>query len=162
MFHDRPGLIDQQVDRVIIKPQDIEIQLRKPESESGEEDASPPCVLTVPWTATAATEKGIVHSASSKPAMSDADRDSLLTAIAKARRWVDDLAEGRAASFAEIAECEGKVERHVRFLAPLAFVSPRMITAIANGSAGAINVKDLAKAAAAHSWTAQELRLRIQ
>jgi site-specific DNA recombinase len=153
-------LIDQKADRIIIAPQAIEIQLRKPEVEDGQEEASPPCVLTVPWTATATTEKGIVHSTSSKPAMSDADRDLLLTAIAKARRWVDDLAEGRAGSFAEIAQREGKVERHVRFLAPLAFVSPRTISAIANGSVSAIKVTDLAKAAV-HSWTAQELRLGI-
>ena len=35
-------------------------------------------------------------------------RDALLMAIAKARAWVDDLVEGRAASFAEIAKSEGK------------------------------------------------------
>jgi site-specific DNA recombinase len=60
-------------------------------------------------------------------------RDALLTAIAKARVWIEDLVEGRVASFAEIAKQEGKVERHVRFLAPLAFVSPRIISDIAQG-----------------------------
>ena len=37
------------------------------------------------------------------------------------------------ASFAEIATREGRVERHVRLLASLAFVSPRMISAILDG-----------------------------
>src|ERR1700751_2651523 len=40
--------------------------------------------------------------------MAPANRDELLFAIAKARVWVDDLAQDRAASFAEIAEREGK------------------------------------------------------
>jgi hypothetical protein len=57
-------------------------------------------------------------------------RDVLLTAIAKARAWIADLAEGRAASFAEIAKREGKVERHIRLLAPLAFVSPQFVSEI--------------------------------
>ena len=36
--------------------------------------------------------------------MSAESRDALLTAIAKARAWIDDLVEGRIASFAEIAK----------------------------------------------------------
>ncbi len=54
-------------------------------------------------------------------------RDALLTAIAKARSWIDDLRLGRLASFREIAEREGQGERHIRLLAPLAFVSPRSL-----------------------------------
>jgi hypothetical protein len=59
--------------------------------------------------------------------MSADDRDILLSAIAKARAWIEDLVEGRVTSFAEIAKREGKVERHIRLLAPLAFVSPRIV-----------------------------------
>jgi len=70
----------------------------------------------------------------------------LLSAIAKARAWIEELAQGRAASFAEIAEREGKAERHIRFLAPLAFVSPRIVLAIAEGSlAGHLNATKLVK-----------------
>ena len=61
-------------------------------------------------------------------------REALLIAIAKARQWNDDLANGRAASFAVIAQREGKVERHVRLLAPLAFVSPRVVSALLEGT----------------------------
>ena len=60
---------------------------------------------------------------------------------------MSDLAEGRAASFDEIAQRENKVERHIRYLAPLAFVSPRIIEAIANGNAPAdLTVTTLARA----------------
>jgi hypothetical protein len=48
----------------------------------------------------------------------------LLTAIARARFWMNDLTEGRVNSFEEIARSENKAERHIRHLAPLAFASP--------------------------------------
>jgi site-specific DNA recombinase len=66
------------------------------------------------------------------------------------------LAEGRAASFDEIAERECKVERHIRFLAPLAFVSPRIISDIVDGVAPAdLTVTDLAKHSA-YFWAEQQ------
>lgn len=72
--------------------------------------------------------------------------------------WIDDLVSGKAASFAEIAEREGKVERHIRFLAPLAFASPGLIEAIATGDAPAdLTVSALAKALPL-SWTDQRSR----
>jgi hypothetical protein len=43
-----------------------------------------------------------------------ATRDAILLSIAKARAWIDDIASGRVQSFAEIAQREGKVERHIR------------------------------------------------
>ncbi len=63
---------------------------------------------------------------------------------------------GRLASFPEIAEREGQCERHIRLLAPLAFVSPRIVAAIANGAAPApLTVTGLAKALP-YSWAEQE------
>ena len=83
-------------------------------------------------------------------------RDALLTAIAKARDWIGDIRLGRIASFAEIARREGQGERHIRLLAPLAFVSPRIIAAIVDGTAPAdLTVTGLAKALPC-SWAEQE------
>ena len=57
---------------------------------------------------------------------------------------------------AEIAKREGQVERHIRLLAPLAFVSPRIIAAIFDGTAPAdLTVTGLAKALP-YSWAEQE------
>jgi hypothetical protein len=93
--------------------------------------------------------------------MSPESRDTLLAAIAKARMWIKDLVEGRAASLAEIAKREGKVERYVRFLTPLAFLSPRVISAILDGSAPtSITVTGLAKSLPC-SWAEQEQRLQL-
>ena len=44
--------------------------------------------------------------------MKPAGRDALLTAIVKARGWIDDIRLGRIASFAEISKREGQGERH--------------------------------------------------
>ena len=92
--------------------------------------------------------------------MSEENRDALLTAIAKARAWIEDLAEGRVASFAEIARKEGKVERHIRLLAQLAFVSPRIVSAIDEGMVPEVQLTTLAKAAVP-SWPKQLQRIGI-
>jgi site-specific DNA recombinase len=79
--------------------------------------------------------------------MKPESRDALLTAIAKAREWIDDIRLGGITSLAEIAKRERRGERHIRLLAPLAFVSPRIIAAILDGTAPAdLTVTGLAKA----------------
>jgi site-specific DNA recombinase len=100
--------------------------------------------------------KAILDSPAPRPTVSLATREALLRAIAKARIWIDDLVEGRVSSFADIAEREAKVERHIRLLAPLAFVSPRIISDIIDGAAcSRLTVTGLAKGLA-YSWAAQE------
>ena len=60
----------------------------------------------------------------------------------------------RLNSFEEIARTE-KVGRHIRHFAPLAFVSPRIVEAIANGRAPAdLTVTTLARALP-RGWAAQ-------
>jgi hypothetical protein len=162
-------LIERHVQRVVIEAQEIEIHLAEENAEvSGNrgdprhapdgKDGSP--VLRLAWTGiNGAAVKGIVHSPSARVTMNPAAREQLLSAIAKARAWIGELADGRAASFAEIAEREGKAERHIRFLAPLAFVAPRIVAAIADGSLSSdINVTKMVKMVDC-SWTEQERRL---
>jgi site-specific DNA recombinase len=91
--------------------------------------------------------------------MKPESRDALLIAIAKARGWIDDIRLGRLASLAEIAEREAVGERHIRLLAPLAFLSPRIIAAIADGTAD-LTVTGLAKALP-YSWAEQERKIGL-
>ena len=58
---------------------------------------------------------------------------SLLKAIARGRKWFNELASGRAVFTREIAAREGVNERFVRRLIPLAFLSPAIVQAIAEG-----------------------------
>lgn len=88
-------------------------------------------------------------------------RTALLTAIGKARTWIDRLMTDQVASFAEIAQQEGKGERHVRLLAPLAFLSPSIVAAIVAGRAPAnLTVTGLTRSLP-HLWAEQEQRVRI-
>jgi hypothetical protein len=85
-----------------------------------------------------------------------------MIATPKARNWIAVRPHGRAASFAVIARREGKVERHIRLLAPLAFVSPRIVSALLDGTAPAdLTLTKLARALP-YSWTEQERRIRIR
>jgi site-specific DNA recombinase len=120
-------------------------------------------VITLTWSCRSfGAAKGIVHAPSSKPAIKPENRDALLAAISKARRWIEDIRLGRIAAFAEIAEREGQGERHIRLLAPLAFLSPRIITAIVDGTAPAdLTVTGLAQALP-YSWAEQEQRIGLR
>jgi len=137
-------LVERLVDRIIVTSQMIEIQLRQ--ENAGTSKSAIPAVLKVGWKGPEVPNaKGILHSPLAGPPMIAGNRDVLLTAIAKARTWIADLAEGRAASFAEIAKREGKVERHIRLLAPLAFVSPQFVSGIIDGQVPSVAVTALAK-----------------
>jgi hypothetical protein len=68
----------------------------------------------------------------------------------------------RGDSFADIARREAKAERHIRHLAPLAFVSPRIITAIVDGTAPAGLTTTALAAGLPFSWSAQEERFDIR
>jgi site-specific DNA recombinase len=57
----------------------------------------------------------------------------LLKAVARARRWSDDLISGRVESVDALAKREGLDKRSVRRLIRLGFLSPRIIEAIAEG-----------------------------
>jgi site-specific DNA recombinase len=167
-------LVTLRVEHLVLRAKHIDITLRAPATEAqhgradaldvADEDhpASPTTLLQLPWTPTSASaRKGIAWKPSAKANLDPDTIETLLTAIAKARSWMDDLAEGRVGSFDDIALREDKVERHVRFLAPLAFVSPRVIDAIANGSAPTdLTVSSLARTLS-HSWAAQERMLGV-
>jgi site-specific DNA recombinase len=59
----------------------------------------------------------------------------LLAIRVRSRGWLDSILSGEAASFDELATAEALAERHVRFLMPLAFLSPRFVAALADGEA---------------------------
>jgi hypothetical protein len=168
---DNRDLIECRLDHVVIKAQAIEIHLAVPsecaegistdETRNRETGDLPPTTIKVPWSlATFAEVKGVLHSPSPRPTMKLETRDALLGAIAKARTWINHLVEGRVGSFGEIATREGKVERYIRLLAPLAFVSPRIISGIMDGTAPpGLTVTGLAQPLA-YSWTEQERQFR--
>jgi site-specific DNA recombinase len=142
-------VIDRHVTRIIVRSNSIDIELREPSPApvpslpadapvtDGVAVASPTCtaVISLPWSAPAfAAVKGVLHRPEVKPTLKQETRDAILLAIAKARSWIDDVVSGRVQSFDEIAEREGKVERHIRLLTPLAFIPPRTLASIIDGT----------------------------
>jgi site-specific DNA recombinase len=169
---DDRNLIEHHVERIVVNPQEIQIHIRS-ETERSEgsgtgdvtatgASARSPLVFSVLWSTEPFSEvKGVLHAPTQRSTLRPENRDALLTAIAKARGWIEGLVEGRITSFVEIAQQEGKVERHIRLLCPLAFVSPRIIAAIMDSSAPAdLNVTELAQPLA-HSWNQQESRIGL-
>jgi hypothetical protein len=105
--------------------------------------------------------KGIVHVPAHGTPTKAGQREAVLIVIAKARTWMQDLANSRAANFAAIARREGKTEKHVRLLAPLAFLSPRIVSALLDGTAPAdLTVRSLTQSLP-YSWAQQEERVGL-
>jgi DNA invertase Pin-like site-specific DNA recombinase len=160
-------LIERHVERVTIQSQGVEVHF-VPHSGvaaagSNELDrAQAPAKITLPLAAPSfAAVKGILHAPAANTPMKPETRDALLTAIAKARAWIDGIRLGQLASFSEIAAREGQGERRIRQLALLAFVSPRIITAIAKGTAPAdLTVTGLAKGLP-YSWAEREREIGL-
>jgi site-specific DNA recombinase len=160
---DERAIVEQAIQKVVVKARVIEIYFNGASDKDAvddEEAIGSGQLISVPWSSTTnGAAKGIVDAPQSIPQTSPIERDALLTAIAKARMWIEDLTEGRAVSFAEIAKREGKVERHIRLLAPLAFISPRFTSDITNGLATSSAVTELAKRVP-YSWRYQQDELK--
>jgi site-specific DNA recombinase len=161
------------IDAITVKREAIEIKLLETEPAStsavlGERksNGSQPATsntISVPWTARSfIAVKGIVHAPHAiGPTLTPDARETLLNAIAKARRWIDGITTGKVKSFDDIATKEKKVERHIRLLAPLAFVAPSIVQSIIEGTAHAnLTVTELAKSSV-HSWRRQQHLLNV-
>jgi site-specific DNA recombinase len=141
-------VIDQHVTRIILRPDSIDIELREPTPApalslvtempvtANVAAAASTCttVISLPWSApTFASVKGVLHQPEARPTLTQETRRAILLAVAKARSRIDGIVSGAVRSFAEIAEREGKVERHIRLLTPLAFIPPQRLAAIIDG-----------------------------
>jgi hypothetical protein len=166
-------LLERHLERVTLTPKHLELRLRQnvelaQADNAANNGSSAPRIanistITVPWASPVpAAVKGIIHVPAHNTPMTPSRRDTLLMAIAKARSWVDDLATGRVGSVAVLARREGKVERHIRLLLPLAFLSPRIVSGLLDGTAPAgLTITALARALP-WSWAQQERRLGLR
>jgi site-specific DNA recombinase len=59
---------------------------------------------------------------------------ALVKAIIRGKQWFEQLASGRAKSFAEIARRAGVTSRYVAHLIPLAFLAPDIVVRILSGT----------------------------
>ncbi len=166
-------LLERHLERVTLTSNHLELRLRQSFEPAQADDAghehpsalriAGSTTITIPWASPVpAAVKGIIHVPAHNTPMKPSRRESLLMAIAQARSWVDELANGRLGSFAALARREGKAERHIRLLLPLAFLSPRIVSALLDGTAPAdLTITALARALP-WSWAEQEQRLGLR
>jgi site-specific DNA recombinase len=164
-------LLERHLERVTLTPNHLELRLRQsveaaqahdPANNSAGHPIASVTTITVPWTSPVpAAVKGIVHVPAHNTPMTPSRRDTLLMAIAKARKWIDEFAHGRVGSFAMLARREGKLERHIRLLAALAFVSPRIVSALLEGCAPVDLTLTKFVRALPWSWAEQERRFGL-
>jgi site-specific DNA recombinase len=130
-------LVERFVQRVELRPKAVRLELLLASEDENEPDTTSVRTVTVPWSPPRARVRREVVSAGTsadpvKPMRSDT-RETLLAAMAKARRWCAELSASPDASFAAIASREGYGERYVRSILPLAFLAPEVITAAVEG-----------------------------
>jgi hypothetical protein len=93
--------------------------------------------LSIPFAPNQPLVKGIAANPSACPSTIDSKtRETLLLAIARAHVWMASIMAG-GKHLDEIAAEEQLAERYLRRILPLAFLSPKIITAIDNGTAPA-------------------------
>jgi hypothetical protein len=126
--------VERLVDRIMIRSQRVEIRLAEGADLSVQSN-----VITIPWSpATFRRKREVIQptdasSAAARPIRTEA-RTKLLTAIAKGRRWFDDIASGAASDIESVATREGLSERSARMILSLAFLAPDIVKAAVNGT----------------------------
>lgn len=152
-------MIESHVQRIIVRPTALTVTLR---SADPADDTNPAGdVLTIAFNPNAPDRKGIAHAPSGTQCITAETRDHLLQAITRARGWMDSILTGNIASFEEIAAAENLGERYVRRLVVLAYLSPKVVRTIMDGTAPAdLTVSRLTKALP-HEWSQQETMLGI-
>ena len=120
------------VDKITIGSRSIEIRLL-------EASDRPSKVIAIPWSPQTFRRKREVIQPSSelasgaRPIRAEARR-KLLSAIAKGRRWLDEMISGKVEGIEAIADREGVSERSASMGLSLAFLAPDIVQAAVEGS----------------------------
>ena len=141
--------------RATVRQSEIEVAIRSGDAAEGDANA-PASIKRVTFTPVGNLTKGIRHRPAASSGLTDADRTSLLAAIARSRAWVDTILSDPKETFEGIASREGRSARYIKLLVPLAYVSPRLVEALADGRPiSELTVTALAKSLPL-AWAEQE------
>ena len=154
-------LVELRVTRIVVRAEELSVSLRSRRNEDARANFDGPVTdpvsqLSVPFVRTHLPTKGIARIPNNHGTIDARTRDTLLQSIARSRQWMDAILAGRTKSLTEIAAAESLAERYVLRLAPLAFVSPKIIQAIADGAAPAGLTVTRLTTSLPHDWAIQE------
>lgn len=135
-------LLEAHIHEIVVQAEAVEVTL-KAEDRGLKPFQSPETVSLSRTRQPLPTAKGVVGGRSSRSAADSKARNTALAAIGKARQWLGDILAG--GSFAEIAKREGKCERQIRLLFPLAFTPPVVVRQLIDGPAVPMRITEMAK-----------------
>ena len=137
------AMIGSQIARIAIQTDSISVELAGPETAAGAPPVESGQMVSLPWSRKPfRATKGAISGSADCPD-TPASGQAILAAIGWARRWVDEIMAG--GTIAEIARREGKGERQVRLLMPLAFTPPATVRRFADGTMNPTTVTEFAK-----------------
>jgi hypothetical protein len=132
---DDPSLIKQNVARVEVQPEQLVIELAGSHG-SDSQQAGGDRILRVPWRKTTSTrQREIVVPEGTEHArpMRSETRATLVAAIARGRRWLDELIADATATADRIAQRENCSVRKVNMTLSLAFLAPDLVKTAVDG-----------------------------
>jgi site-specific DNA recombinase len=140
-------LIEAQVRRITVQTDSISVEMAAIDGDPAPCDAQSRQIVSLPWSKKPfRAEKGIARAPSAGRDTNPISEEAVLAAMARARRWVDQLMAGDG--LADIAKQEGKGERQIRLLIPLAFLPPLQARNLIDRNGGVPNLATLAKSVA--------------
>lgn len=155
--------IDTYVDRIEVHSQHLSVRLS--EVSATEDTAQKPEVIRVPWQKQPSKRRREVLLPASqarvdaRPIRSET-RATLIAAIARGRRWLDEIVTTPGATAETIAQREGCSPRKINMMISLAFLSPALVKAALEGrlprGIGATRLCDMPP-----EWSRQHLTLGL-
>jgi site-specific DNA recombinase len=134
---DDPNIIKRHVARVEVQPEQLVIELAGPHGPDGQKAAGDG-LLRVPWRKTMSTRRReIILPEGTLPhhtrPMRSETRATLVAAIARGRRWLNELIVDATATADRIAQRENCSARKVNMTISLAFLAPDLVQAAIDG-----------------------------
>ena len=125
------------VARIIVHRDQLTIRLKSDNAEESS-DSSEDQPLTIPWQKPPSKKSRHIllpHNASRSDVRPEqfARRARLVSAIARGRRWLDDVVSGRVTTIAELCAREKCSTRQVNMTISLAFLAPNLVKAAVEG-----------------------------
>ena len=158
--NDLRAMVEAQIARITIQTDFISVELTATNTAIEGQDNQARQIVSLPWAKKPfRADKGVVSEIPLvvlQPTDDTRAREAILSAITKARRWLDELMAG--ADVTAIAKREGCTERHLRAAIQLAFVSPRIVQAVSDGATLAWLTATRLTQALPQLWWEQEQR----
>jgi site-specific DNA recombinase len=129
--------IAQSVVGIVVHSDRLVIQLKSDDAHAAS-DSTDDLLLSIPWRKPPSKRPRqilVPHSASRSDVRPEqfARRARLISAIARGRRWLDDVVSGRVTTVAELCAREKCSVRHVNMTISLAFLAPSLVKAAVEG-----------------------------